>query len=395
MSLALPPPVDRKILCDTLYNVFPAAAVFSVIPGYTRREQSSGEEDPCLPPLISSLYKEKHRSCGKEELLQIAKCKLKDIKCSKQEADFLERQTRNQGLSTLWHDHRVGRVTASVFGRVAKLRQSEFSTSLVKTIMGYTKPSPFIPAIKWGRDNEDAARQQYRAFMEAKHRSFFVRSAGLCVNTAYAYLGASPDGIVNCLCCGEGLLEIKCPFKHRNVDPVNITDDTFFLHFTEDGLHLKLDHSYYYQVQGQLAVCEKDYCDFVCWTKQGMHVERIARNEHFFNMFAPKLEEVFFQYILPEVMTKNLLASDKPGSSSSSSPTRPSNYPPPPPVHPSTPPSSPPSDADRIYCVCEQKEFGTMIACDSPTCPIEWFHFSCVGLTNEPEGEWFCDNCKY
>ena len=120
---------------------------------------------------------------------------------------------------------------------------------------------------------------------------------------------------MNCLCCGEGLLEIKCPFKHRNVDPVNITDDTFFLHFTEDGLHLKLDHSYYYQVQGQLAVCEKDYCDFVCWTKKGMHVERIARNEHFFNMFAPKLEEVFFQYILPEVMTKNLLASDKPGSS--------------------------------------------------------------------------------
>ena len=37
-----------------------------------------------------------------------------------------------------------------------------------------------------------------------------------------------------------------------------------------------------------------------------------------------------------------------------------------------------------------------MIACDGPDCPIEWFHFSCVGITEEPETdeEWFCDQCK-
>ena len=37
-----------------------------------------------------------------------------------------------------------------------------------------------------------------------------------------------------------------------------------------------------------------------------------------------------------------------------------------------------------------------MIACDAPNCPIEWFHFSCVCITNEPDSdeEWYCDECK-
>ena len=30
-------------------------------------------------------------------------------------------------------------------------------------------------------------------------------------------------------------------------------------------------------------------------------------------------------------------------------------------------------------------------AVGGPNCTITWFHFSCVGLRNEPEGDWFCD----
>ena len=29
-----------------------------------------------------------------------------------------------------------------------------------------------------------------------------------------------------------------------------------------------------------------------------------------------------------------------------------------------------------------------MIACDSSTCPVEWFHLDCLGLSCAPEGEW-------
>ncbi|CAL4060034.1 unnamed protein product, partial [Meganyctiphanes norvegica] len=43
---------------------------------------------------------------------------------------------------------------------------------------------------------------------------------------------------------------------------------------------------------------------------------------------------------------------------------------------------------------CAQVSYGEMIGCDNDLCPIEWFHFSCVGLTNKPKGKWFCPKCR-
>ncbi|KAG8174147.1 hypothetical protein JTE90_020375 [Oedothorax gibbosus] len=43
----------------------------------------------------------------------------------------------------------------------------------------------------------------------------FVRS-GLYVSLDKPYLGASPDGCANCLCCPPAVLEIKCPYSIRN-----------------------------------------------------------------------------------------------------------------------------------------------------------------------------------
>ena len=40
-------------------------------------------------------------------------------------------------------------------------------------------------------------------------------------------------------------------------------------------IHLKKNHNYYYQVQGQIAVLNMPWCDFVVWTTQDMHIERI------------------------------------------------------------------------------------------------------------------------
>lgn len=46
------------------------------------------------------------------------------------------------------------------------------------------------------------------------------------------------------------------------------------------------------------------------------------------------------------------------------------------------------------YCICNQVSFGRMVACDNPQCPIEWFHFACVKLEEEPKGKWFCEKCR-
>uniref|UniRef100_A0A671KGX3 Inhibitor of growth family member 1 n=1 Tax=Sinocyclocheilus anshuiensis TaxID=1608454 RepID=A0A671KGX3_9TELE len=49
---------------------------------------------------------------------------------------------------------------------------------------------------------------------------------------------------------------------------------------------------------------------------------------------------------------------------------------------------------EPTYCLCEQVSFGEMIGCDNDECPIEWFHFSCVGLNHKPKGKWYCPKCR-
>ncbi|XP_071841456.1 inhibitor of growth protein 4-like [Apostichopus japonicus] len=48
---------------------------------------------------------------------------------------------------------------------------------------------------------------------------------------------------------------------------------------------------------------------------------------------------------------------------------------------------------EPTYCLCHQVSYGEMIGCDNPDCPIEWFHFACVGLATKPKGKWFCPKC--
>ena len=72
-------------------------------------------------------------------------------------------------------------------------------------------------------------------------------------------MGAFPDGIIVCDCCGKGLLEIKCPHKYRN-GLEDWQDDKNFP-FDESG-QIKKDHMYYAQVQGQLLVLHMNFCDF-------------------------------------------------------------------------------------------------------------------------------------
>lgn len=49
---------------------------------------------------------------------------------------------------------------------------------------------------------------------------------------------------------------------------------------------------------------------------------------------------------------------------------------------------------EPTYCICNQVSFGEMVACDNPNCKIEWFHFGCVGLKEQPKGKWYCPDCS-
>ncbi|KAK0398699.1 hypothetical protein QR680_002714 [Steinernema hermaphroditum] len=48
---------------------------------------------------------------------------------------------------------------------------------------------------------------------------------------------------------------------------------------------------------------------------------------------------------------------------------------------------------EPTYCHCKQVSYGRMVMCDNDKCPIEWFHFKCVGLNSSPKGTWYCSLC--
>ena len=60
--------------------------------------------------------------------------------------------------------------------------------------------------------------------MSKSHVNHSVDLSGVILNPDFPYLGASPDGIVNCSCCGVGCLEIKCSSRYRD----NLIEDMIF-----------------------------------------------------------------------------------------------------------------------------------------------------------------------
>ncbi|KAI0379567.1 hypothetical protein F5Y04DRAFT_271871 [Hypomontagnella monticulosa] len=48
---------------------------------------------------------------------------------------------------------------------------------------------------------------------------------------------------------------------------------------------------------------------------------------------------------------------------------------------------------EKMYCLCQSKESGQMVACGNSACPYEWFHWKCVGLQAKPKGKWLCPKC--
>jgi inhibitor of growth protein 5 len=50
---------------------------------------------------------------------------------------------------------------------------------------------------------------------------------------------------------------------------------------------------------------------------------------------------------------------------------------------------------EPVYCFCKRVSFGAMVGCDNENCPVEWFHYECVNLTETPKGKWHCtEACK-
>ena len=352
---------EQHAFLNGLKKLYPSAAILTSTFSQPTSKPRPTTNIVRLPATISSLYHPKYKNISEQEMKEECKRVFKAMKISKEEADYLAKSTHLQSKSLIWFEQRRGRLTASRFHSICHTKIQHPSQSLISAVFQHNAGSKSAP-ITWGLENERVARQQYEEASKNTHSSFQIKPAGLYVNPNYPHLGASPDGLVTCTCCGDGLLEIKCPYSIRHTTP-NSAGNNFYLKHTSQGLKLSPSHAYYSQVQGQLAICDRLYCDFVCWTPKGIHIERIFKDDKVFLEMKPKLEAFFIHIILPCVLRGQMEKEN----------------------------TVPASD---LFCYCCKGEKGDMIACDNKSCAYEWFHFSCVGLKFEPEGAWFCPDCQ-
>ena len=75
----------------------------------------------------------------------------------------------------------------------------------------------------------------WRKLHKLDHEQFNFQPACLFINKEFPHIGASPDGLITCLCCGDSLIEIKCPYKHCDKDPTKVIDKYFCLQPDSSG----------------------------------------------------------------------------------------------------------------------------------------------------------------
>ena len=110
---------------------------------------------------------------------------------------------------------RLGRVTASNSFTVCHTRLERPALSILRSIC--TSDNSFTSAAtNWGKEHESDARAQYTSSQTIVHDKFTCSENGLFLSTDYPMFGATPDGVVSCDCCGNGILEIKCPFTRQS-----------------------------------------------------------------------------------------------------------------------------------------------------------------------------------
>lgn len=170
-----------------------------------------------------------------------------------------------------WFAARKGRLTGSMVGAALGLApymsQEDCLRALVRDM--HDMPSEFEGniATDYGTANEDLARSAYE-----------IETGNAIVEAGFvpylAWSGVSPDGYIG----DDGLIEIKCPFGKRK-------DEAPEFKSISDQPH------YYAQVQWQMFVTERKWCDFWQWSAHGHMLERVELSEDWIAENMPKLAE--------------------------------------------------------------------------------------------------------
>ena len=222
--------------------------------------------------------------------------------------------TEGQSQSQKWFQERWLRLTASkclsAF-RIGRLIRSETPNAAVRAFKFIRTNIWKIDIVliqtywmKYGLECEPKAIDKYE-----EQTKTTVCDSGLWVNPKYPFLGCSPDGLVG----EDGIIEIKSLkiFKHQSIEDITSPNQSSVpkdvinrqcFKITDGTLELKHGHDYYYQIQLQLLVTERKYCDFVFFAENGpVSIERIFRDEFVIAGIIKFLTSFWIRVIAPEI----------------------------------------------------------------------------------------------
>lgn len=191
---------------------------------------------------------------------------LQNLRKSADEIALLEKNTIGQRSNPNWLQERSLRITASNFGQICKMRSKTCPRNTVKNLLyGNFWGNK---ATRYGNESESIAIADFQRLFNVT-----VTQSGLFIGKEHFYLGASPDGLIG----KDQLIEIKCPLNISTISPTQGIQDRKikFAEMVDNKLQLKRTHNYYFQIQGQLAIAERESCYFVIWSPHGMLVEKV------------------------------------------------------------------------------------------------------------------------
>lgn len=133
-------------------------------------------------------------------------------------------------------------------------------------------------AMNWGVQMESAAIERYKRIMgcEVGTMGFAIHS-----NEQLHWLGASPDGILDCF----GILEVKCPYNKGKTETVLPWK--------------KVPYYYMPQLQGQMEIMDREWVNLYCWTRNGSTVFRVMRDRTYWRIIHDVLREFWWENVLP------------------------------------------------------------------------------------------------
>ena len=113
-----------------------------------------------------------------------------------------------------------------------------------------------------------------KMYRSQKNVSF--HECGIFLDSERPYLVASPDLLVSCSCCGDGLVEFKCPLIPKCSTCILFCKCKLpsCLKLQNGSFSLK-QHGYYGQIQGQMYITGRKWCILYIYACNGPFLRRL------------------------------------------------------------------------------------------------------------------------